>query len=333
MSTCGKSPFAAAVIAALAFAALAGDDGLVRSGAVSPYGEVSPFVFGGKLRRLELVDDSRGLAAGDPSIHAQIRDVATGEVLSCFGGNCYYYSAFVDGGRVYVTATERNVEAGEFCGSRIRLFGSDDLVHWEERVLVERPGWKFFNTTLTKGPDGYLLALETNTPKEWVPFTLVFATSKDLAGWEFLGDEYAYPKDRYCGGPFLFWREGFYYLSLVTSERGGYTTTIWRSRDLKSWEGAAANPILTWEDPGERNIAPHAAGIDDGLAAQIRDRKICSASDLEFCEFEGCVRLNYIIGDQAGFYYTVESGFRGTLDELLAHWFPGKSRLISGEEK
>ena len=121
-------------------------------------------------------------------------------------------------------------------------------------------------------------------------------------------------------GPFLFWREGFCYLSLVTSERGGYTTTIWRSRDLKSWEWAA-NTILTWEDPGERNVAPHAVGMTDGLVAQIRDRKICSASDLEFCEFERCVRLNYIIGDQAGFYYTVESSFRSTLDELLTHWF------------
>ena len=47
-------------------------------------------------------------------------------------------------------------------------------------------GWVYYNTGLTKGPDGYVLLMEASHPKEIVgePFTHFFAASKDLKNWE-----------------------------------------------------------------------------------------------------------------------------------------------------
>ena len=39
------------------------------------------------------------------------------------------------------------------------------------------------------------------------------------------------------------------------------------------------------------------------------------------CEFEGRTCLNYIVGDQRGFYYIVAAWYDGPLKELLERQF------------
>ena len=114
-----------------------------KLGAVSPNGEASPFVWKGKLMRLELEDVSRGT---DSKIvtHALIRDRESGEILSCFGEGCYYYSFYMEKDTAYVLGTES--QAPRLCGDTIRIFESRDLLHWESRVLLENPGWSYYNT-------------------------------------------------------------------------------------------------------------------------------------------------------------------------------------------
>ena len=54
---------------------------VTKLGAVSPYGECSPFVFNGRAYRMELVDTSHGLDPSHPN-HSIIRDRETGEIVS-----------------------------------------------------------------------------------------------------------------------------------------------------------------------------------------------------------------------------------------------------------
>ena len=65
----------------------------------------------------------------------------------------------------------------------LMLFESRDLKNWVCRELLKNPGWRYFNTSLTKGPDGYVLCVEASEPAEYVgvPFTAFFAFSPMLS--------------------------------------------------------------------------------------------------------------------------------------------------------
>lgn len=295
-----------------------------KLGAVSPNGEASPFVFGEKLYRMELSDPTRGLDFADPRICSEIREAETGRLVSKLAAGCYYTAAYIEGGRVYVTGTriERRAEGKAETGGTILLFESDDLVNWASRELLTRPGWRFFNTSLTKGPEGYVMAVESNHPKHaGVPFTMFFATSKDLQTWTFMDDSRAFPKNWYAGGPFLIWRKGWYYLSLVTElpcQR--YCTYLYRTRDFATWEVGRYNPFMVCSEE-DRRISPHAHSLDAARRAKVGTAFICSLADVEMCDYDGKTYIGYGVGDQQGYYHWAEAWYDGPMDELLENFF------------
>ena len=189
--------------------------GIRKLGAVSPNGESTPFVFHNRLYRLELCDPTHGTDSSVPTL-ALIRDRETGEILSRFGHGCYYYSLYQENDTVYVIGTKSILPA--LSGDTLILFENRDLLHWTERELLSNPGWRFFNTSMTKGPDGYVLAVEANEPAEYVgiPFTAFFAVSPDMVHWTWMDYDKGYPKERYLGGPWLHYSRGYYYLIAVT---------------------------------------------------------------------------------------------------------------------
>jgi len=292
-----------------------------KVGCVSPNGEVSPFVFKGRLYRMELEDEGRDFDT-NARIAAIIRDYETGKIVGRTGEKCYYHSIFVDGEKVYLTGVKRNVAKKAHCGDTILIYETTDLVHWTERELLRNPGWRYYNTTIAKGPDGYVLAIESSDLRHATKhFTMFFATSKDLKTWTFLPYEKAYPKHRYCGGPFLTYCNGWFYLSLVTEmpcER--WCTYLFRTKDFGSWESSRYNPFMMWDD-GDRQIAPNACDVTPEFAKLVKTHFICNASDLELCEFEGKTLLSYLIGDQRGFYYIAEAWYDGPKQELLERQF------------
>ena len=157
-----------------------------KLGAVSPCGESTPFVFNDKLYRLELCDPSRGTDMSVP-IYALIRDRETGKIISRFAENCYYQSFYQENGTAYVLGTKSKRPAT--CGDTILIYESKDLINWTERELLKNEGWQYYNTSLTKGPDGYVLCMEAGAPKEYVgdyPFTCFFATSPEFSVWKLL---------------------------------------------------------------------------------------------------------------------------------------------------
>ena len=289
---------------------------VTKLGAVSPYGECSPFVFNGRVYRLELVDPSHGLDPSHPN-HSIIRDRETGEIVSRLAEGCSFPSLYQEGDTVYVIATKSL--PGRNAGDRYRIYESRDLVHWTARELISRPGWLFFNSALTKGPDGYVLCMETD--KLGVPFTCIFATSPDLVHWTFMDDAKAYPMDRYCGGPWMRYSRGYYYLILVTQLPGArYTNYVCRTKDFDTWELGYYNPLLM-PDEDDRKISPYMYDIPPELMAKIRTGFICNNSDVDMCDWNGKTLITYLVGDQIAFGYMAEAEYDGCVDDFLEAYF------------
>ena len=292
-----------------------------KTGAVSHCGESAPFVFNDRLYRLELDDPSRGTAF-EKALGALIRDRESGEVLSRFAQGCYYHSLYQEGDIVYVIGTKSIPPM--YCGDTYMIFESKDLVHWSERVLLSNPGWRYFNSSLTKGPDGYVLCMEAGSPAEHVgpcPFTCFFATSPDMIHWTFEDYGKGFSKNRYMGGPWMRYSNGWYYLISVTELPClRYTNYIYRTKDFDTWQVGAYNPVLM-PDEEDRKISPYVTDLSAEQINEIRTAFISSNSDIDMCDWNGKTLITYNVGNQLGFYYLAEAEFEGTVDEFLAVFF------------
>lgn len=294
-----------------------------KMGAVSPNGESTPFVWNGRLMRLELADPAHGTDANcSLAVKAIIRNTETGNIISSFGEGCYYYSAYQEDGKLYVIGTVSKIPG--LSGDSFRIFESSDLKSWKSRKLLSNEGWNYFNTSLTKGPDGYVLLMEANKPVEYAgehPFTLFFAVSKDMVHWEFMDYDRGFSKDRYMGGPYLRYSNGWYYLISVTELPCSiYTNYIYRTKDFIDWEVGKYNPILMPSED-DRLISPHAYDLSDELLSKIPNGYISSNSDIDLCEFNGKTIISYNVGNQLGYYYMAEAVYDGTLDEFFEAYF------------
>ena len=289
-----------------------------KLGACSPNGEMTPFVWNGRLMRLELADKSKGT---DPNAitYACIRDVEGKNILSYFAEDSYYHSAYVEDGVCYVLGVDKN-ERGT-----IRVYESKDLINWSNRPLLSNPGWVYYNSSLTKGPDGYVILMEASHPKEHVgpcPFTFFFATSPDLKTWKFMDYDLGFSKQRYMGGPWMKYSEGWYYVISVTAlPCNHYTNYIYRTKDFKDWYVGYYNPILMPSND-DKKISPRAADIDDEFMNRIlTDGFNINNSDIDMCDYNGKVYMNYACGNQLGFYYMAEAECEGTVAEFLKSYF------------
>lgn len=289
-----------------------------KMGACSPNGEMTPFVWKGRLMRMELVDPLNGT---DNTIrrYAGIRDVETGEIISTFADDSYFHAAYVEDGTIYVTGVDMKDHG------TIRVYESKDLKTWSNRVLLSNPGWVYYNTALTKGPDGYVILMEASAPEEYVgvKFTFFFATSPDLKEWTFMDyNECAFSKERYNGGPWMRYSEGWYYVISVTElPCQHYTNYIFRTKDFKDWYVGYYNPILM-PDEDDRKISPHAADLTEELLEQITGTGFnINNSDIDMCDWNGKIYMNYLVGNQLGFYYMCEAEYDGTVADFLKSYF------------
>jgi alpha-L-fucosidase len=182
------------------------------------------------------------------------------------------------------------------------MFKSADLKQWDQQVVIQQePGEHLFNSSVCAGPDGFVMAYESNDPA-YPAFTTKFATSKDLATWTKL-DGVAFGKDRYTACPCIRYADGFYYV-LYTEHRTPrwfFETWIARSTDLKTWALSPMNPVL------------RATEIDDGI----------DASDPDLTEINGQTSLYYAVGDQLTWMNIKRAQYAQPLDKFLAAWFAG----------
>ncbi len=288
-----------------------------KLGACSLAGEMTPFVWNGKLMRLELFDPSHGLDFENPAICTQIIDVDSGEVISRFGYGSYYHAGCFEDGKAYVTAVRLSDR------DTIVMYESRDLINWTERTLFRREGFRYFNTALTKGPDGYVLLMEASEPEALCKpaFTFFFAKSPDLINWEFMDDECRFSKERYNGGPYMKYSDGWYYvISLTALPCARYTNYIFRTKDFYTWFVGDYNPIIM---PSNEDwlISPRGAKCKE-LVEYVKNFGYNSNnSDIDICDYNGKTYIMYCVGNQLGWGYNAEAEFDGTTDEFLKAYF------------
>ncbi|MCL5097708.1 MAG: hypothetical protein M1608_09305 [Candidatus Omnitrophica bacterium] len=267
---------------------------LVKMGKLnSPLVEVTPFVFGDRLYRLENWRDRKvweGLATNDPDQLAdeiRIRDMATGQVISV---PLRYHSlgtAFVWGNRCYVFAGNQDKPAYR---QQISMTYSEDLLHWSKpmAILERAENEQFFNVAVCRGSDHFVLLVESSDPA-WPAFTFKYFESDDLEHWKPVPGG-LYGRNKYVGGPDLHFEGGYYYTLYLESLGGGkYETRITRSKDLVHWQDAPdGRPFLTF-DPSQ-------------LVHPLRSTVIheSNASDPSLCYWHGKTLVYFTGGRSAG---------------------------------
>ena len=288
-----------------------------KLGICSPGHEMTPFVWKGKLMRMEMTVPTNELDP-DRERFASIRDCESGKIISTTAYDCYFHSAYVEEDVAYVLAVDLNDR------STIRIFESHDLVNWTDRVLLTNPGWVYYNTSLTKGPDGYVLCIEASEPAELIgePFTMFFATSPDLVNWTHMTPDHCFSRERYNGGPWMRYSEGWYYLISVTMlPCRRFTNYIFRTQNFLDWEVGFYNPILM---PSEEDhiISPNACELTEDVYKYAKCGFNINNSDLDMCDWNGKVYINYTVSNQLGtFGYMCEAEVEGTVAEFLKSYF------------
>ncbi len=281
----------------------------------SPLVEVTPFVFNDKLylmeswqKQWEHPKDADGSHFTQDEV--RIRDVAADRIVTTPLIGHGLAMTFVSDGRVYVFAgywgTEKKWNINE-----IVMTSSTDLKTWSEPkvVLTAQPNENYFNVSVCKGRDGFVLLVESNDPA-WPTFTFKYFTSDDLVHWTRVPDA-LYGTDKYVGGPALYFEGDRYYtLYLQSLGKGFYETRVTRSKDLVHWEDAPqGRPFATYQP--ENRVHP------------IRSDKLHekNASDVEICAWQGKTLVYYTGGEQHYAGDLQYADYPGTPRQLLEYYF------------
>lgn len=258
--------------------------------------EVTPVVWKDRLCLLTSVRPASGGKRED--YHLAIQDVETGEELARFGTGYSLASALVLNDRFCVTASRFENDNW----NDVTLFTSTDLKTWEQQTIItQETNEHLFNSSLCRGPGGYVLAYESNTPN-YPAFTVKFAESDDLKTWT-IREDAVFGTNRYTACPTLRYDNyaDYYYLLYLEhrTPRWFFETNIARSKDLISWEQSPRNPVLS------------PTALEDGI----------NASDPDLCEFNGKTYLYYAVGDQRTWMDIKRQTHPGTQKEFLSSWF------------
>lgn len=281
----------------------------------SPLVESSPFVFNDRLYLMESNQrfwDVKGAKPGDHfhEDEIRIRDVETGKLVSVALKNHGFGTVLVHNNIVYIFAGNYGEGKPWRQMTEITMTSSSDLKNWSKPVTVLKANPKefFFNTAVCRGKDKFILLYETNDPA-WKPFTFRYVASDDLVNWKEIPGA-VYGKEKYVGGPALYYEGEWYYTLYLEHIKMGYETRITRSKDLVNWEDASASrPFVTF-DPSVRNIPL----IDPGIPES-------NASDVELCYYKGQTILYFTGSDQTTAGDLQWATYKGTPRELFEHFF------------
>jgi alpha-L-fucosidase len=289
---------------------------IVKQGRLgSPLVETSPFVFKGKLYLLENNQrfwDVKGAKPGDffHEDEVRIKDVKSGKRVTTVLKNHGFGTAFVWKDSLFVFAGNYGAGKSWRKMTEITMTATADLITWTKPVTVLKANKNeyFFNTAVTRGKDTFVLLYETNDP-EWKPFSFRYEESDDLRNWKEIPDA-IYGKDKYVGGPALYYQDSWYYTLYLEALKKGYETRITRSRDLLNWEDAPKDrPFITFE-PTHKNIPL--------LSPEITES---NASDVELCYFQGKTILYFTGSDQTTAGDLQSAVYMGTPAQLFEHFY------------
>jgi len=271
-----------------------------------------PFSFGRGMENTPVLFQDRPLLVANyrpngPSpvgTYLFLIDLRTGQELTRFGEGHSFVSAFVNGNRLHVFASEYT----EDWAQSIYRFVSTDLKTWSRELAVPREGDEhLFNCSVCDdGHGGYLMAYESNLP---VQFCFKFARSTDLATWEKIpGLVFTGENNEYSACPVLRYFAPYYYviyLHAAIPGHKGWVSFMARSKDLVEWELSPKNPILE-AGPGE--------GINN--------------SDVDLFEYEGNTYVYYATGDQATWGALNVAMYPGPINAFYRSCFPDSADKV-----
>lgn len=275
--------------------------------------ETTPVVFHNKVYRFEYVRNRYwNNQTGDS--YFRFVDRETGKTTNAFAKGFHMGSAYVYNDSVYATGVD------SLNGQRIYIFSSADLEKWNKRLVFDLPGYGIFNTSLTKAENKFVLMFEIGKPKEeaGVAFTARFATSTDLVNWEVLSPEHNYAKDRYTAPHCLRYLDGYYY-DFYLEVHNGYESRVVRSKDLINWVPSPLNPVLKASEEDRKIVNKN---MTEEMLQRIANAEDCNNSDIDFCELNGQLFINYSWGNQRGEEFLAEASYDGTMEQFLRGWFP-----------
>lgn len=284
--------------------------------------EATPVVWEGRLLRFEW---SRNSTWGKPGgVERQTGcyyfiDMETEEIVSEFAEGHAFGCCYTENGRMYVHGV-----AGNGGGNVINTFVSSDLKHWEQSTaLAFSEDVCVYNTSVCKGKDGYVMAIEIGGANEAVgkPFTCVFATSPDLTNWTMLDMmEYSYCRDRYTACPCLRYYDGYYYIiCLEQLPFHRWVPYIARGRDLRDFEMGVVNPVMWFDDKDKAVIHPER--FTSKQLEYLANAVDCNNSDFDMCDYNGKAVIVYSWGNQYGKEFLALAEYDGTQEEFVKSFF------------
>lgn len=282
----------------------------------SPLVEVTPLVFRGKLYLLENWQkqwEHPGAPDGSDfkEDEVRIRDLASDTIVSTPLIGHGLGMALVWDDQVYVFAADWGHGDKKWGARTIDLTSSSDLSTWTKPVVVLQadPREQFFNVSVCRAADRFVLLVETNDP-QWPPFTFKFFSSDNPRTWNPV-PKGLYGTDKYVGGPALYYEgEWFYLLYLQSLGEDRFETRITRSKDLVAWQDAPADcPFLTF-DP-QQHVHPL-------RPSTIRES---NASDAEVVYWKNRTLVYFTGGDQHLCGDLQTATYDGTPRELFESFF------------
>ena len=285
--------------------------------------ETTPVVWQGSLLRFEWVRSSLWGEGHDERSEGHYRfvDMATEDAVGAPFAHAHAFGcAFTKDGVMYAHGVRGNGGATNV----IDVFWSEDLIRWKAEEAIALPKeWKIYNTSVCKGRDGYVMAIEVEGPCEILGcrYTILFATSSDCRHFTLLPvEEHMFLKERYTACPSIRYVDGFYYM--VYLERmpfARWAPYIVRSRDLSLFEPGIVNPFMMFDEEDKRVLRPDR--FDDEGLLRLEEAVNCNASDVDFCEHEGKTVILYSWGNQHGKEYLARAEYEGGLSEFLQSFF------------
>ena len=217
----------------------------------------------------------------------------------------------MEGDTVYVTGTRGR--------AAVNMFASRDLRIWDTWPVISPGRYSIFNTSLCRAGDEFVLMFEIDKPVEeaGTAFTARFARSRDLRTWTITPPECNYAKDRYTAPHCLRWLNGWFY-DFYLEAHDGYEMRVVRSPDLVHWDSSPLNPVLR-ASPWDKIIA--SPKLTDAQRARIAQAVNLNNSDIDFCEWQGRLVINYSWGNQQGVEHLAEAVYDGSLTQFLDGWF------------
>ncbi len=285
--------------------------------------ETTPVVWEGRLYRFEWIRNNEwGYGYwNNQTNHGYFRfvDMETEEATPAFGVDYSFGSAYVEDGTAFVYGVH-----GKGGGNRLDMFWSKDLKSWESKKVFEFPeNWSLYNSSVCKGKEGYVMALEIGSPKEvcGARFTFVFARSANLMDWEMMPvEDHIYTKERYSACPTIRFVDGQYYIVYLEGIPGHrWVPYIIRIENFVDFEMGLKNPVMVFDDRDKIVQRPEKFSAEQ--LEYIQNAVNCNNSDVDFCEYRGKTVILYSWGNQLGKEFLAEAEYDGPMEEFLKSFF------------